>query len=450
MRMSWKGVAAGSVIAALGALGSGCSCDSPTGTENDAARPMRIDADLDAPSNSTDDVFAPERDDANIDTGPSEGFDSGAGMALNCVHRHRFGEDFWYLARDEDVSVASHASVASRPGLLVGVYSTTPRMGARRLEVFRYRVGLGGMDPVVLAGTDGGALPSVIAAGDGFWVAFVVGSEIRLARFSADMAPVGTPVTIASEATSTPPGVALAGSSGFVVWATGTTVRGRPIDAMGMPTGPAATLATAERPVQRVSIHRIGGAGTLAVSWADGGRPRVARLMGGSLGTAEFVAGDPGIFTGLDMGGQSAGTREGLPLGGATVYDLNDSGSRDVVFRVLNDSAVPSFPAATVAMGGDHAWSASVEPYLSGYALAYRAALPGIDRPALRIGYLDREGCRLGSVTDRLVVGLIDSETGAVPDLGVDENTMLIVWSDERAGEYFDYWAAVLTCTERS
>jgi hypothetical protein len=54
-------------------------------------------------------------------------------------------------------------------------------------------------------------------------------------------------------------------------------------------------------------------------------------------------------------------------------------------------------------------------------------------------------------VTDRFVVGVIDSETGAVPQLGVDGGTMLIVWSDEGAGSaFYEYWASVMTCTERS
>lgn len=153
------------------------------------------------------------------------------------------------------------------------------------------------------------------------------------------------------------------------------------------------------------------------------------------------------------MGGQSAVPTMGVPFAGATVYDLDDLGARDVVFRIIDDTTGtlrPNFPAATVASGGDYAWSASVEPFLSGYALAYRALLPGVERTALRIGYLDRDDCALGTVTDRFVLGLIDSETGAVPQLGVDGGTMLVVWSDERAGEYFDYWASVMVCSERS
>jgi hypothetical protein len=66
------------------------------------------------------------------------------------------------------------------------------------------------------------------------------------------------------------------------------------------------------------------------------------------------------------------------------------------------------------------------------------------------VGYLDRNGCRLGTVNDQFVLGLVNSETGAVPQMATDEGTMLIVWSDERRGEYHDYFASVMTCMERS
>ncbi|MBN8610621.1 MAG: hypothetical protein J0L92_08560 [Deltaproteobacteria bacterium] len=456
MRVSGSFVVSGAVSAlvVLGAGASGCTCDGPVDMmEVDAARGPRVDADLDAPGEDTaaegQDAFA-IREDANLDTGPSTGFDSGPGSALDCRHSHAFGEDFWYLARDSDDSVPSFTSVASRAGNLVGVYSTTDGAGARHLEAFRYRIGVGGMDPTVLAEGAGGALPTVVASSDGFWVAYTVGSDIRVARYGDDLSARGPAATVATEAVTTPPRIATTGTGGYVVWVVGNTIRGRPLDAAGAPTGMATTLVTSARPVQQVAIQRVGPGADLALAWADDDRPHLARFSGGAVGTAEFVGGDPGIFTSIDMGGQSAGTMEGLPLAGAAVYDLNDGGARDIVFRVVNDAIVPSFPAATVASGGDHAWSGSVEPFLSGYALAYRASLPALDRTALRIGYLDRDGCRLGSVTDRYIIGLIDSESGAVPQLAVDEGTMLIVWSDERAGEYFDYWAAVMVCTERS
>lgn len=437
------------VIAGIGlAAGAwGCSCDSGIDPNAVDAERVRADADLDAVGG--DDAFT-ERPDANNDTGPSTGFDAGGGMALDCRHSHSFGEDFWYLARDTGTSVPSFTSVAGRAGTLVGVYSTSDTTGARRIEAFRFVVGAGGRDPVVLAGATGGSLPSIVASADGFWVTFVVGTDIRLARYSADLTAIGAPITVGSDTVNTPPRVATTPSGGYVLWVTGTTIRGRMIDASGAATGAPTTLVTGAAPIQQASLQRVGGGEQLAVSWADGGRPHVARLTGGVLGTPEYVAGDVGIFTSIDMGGQSAGTMAGLPLAGATVYDLDDLGARDVVFRVLDDTFTPNFPAATVGHGGDFAWSASVEPFLTGYALAYRARLPGVARTALRIGYLDREGCRLGSVTDRFVVGLIDSDTGAVPQLGVDGNTMLIVWSDELAGEYFDYFASVMTCTERS
>jgi hypothetical protein len=442
------------VFVALGASAAGCSCDGPADPgELDAARPVRDDANVDALSDedatSVEDAFA-LRDDANLDTGPSTGFDSGPGNALDCRHSHAFGEDFWYLARDNDDSVPSFTSVASRAGNLVGVYSTTDGTGARRLEVFRYRLGVGGMDPTILAGGSGGSLPTVVASNDGFWVAFSTGTEIRVARYREDMSALAAPVAVGTDAVTTPPRMATTSSGGYVVWVVGNTIRGRALDTVGNPVGTVATLVTSDGPVQQVALQRIGSGADLVLAWANDDRPRVARLSGGTLGTAEFVGGDPGIFTSIDMAGQSAGTMLGLPLAGAAVYDLNDLGSRDIVFRVIDDRGLPSFPAATVASGGDYAWSGSVEPFLTGFAMAYRANLPGLEQTVLRIGYLDREGCRLGTVSDRYVIGLMESDTGAVPQLAVDEGTMLIVWSDERAGEYFNYWAAVMQCTERS
>ncbi len=460
-RVLVDGLAAASLVTLSAIAFAGCTCDGPVMMGDvDAARPPRIDADVDADIDAPgampeDDAFT-MRDDTNEDTGPSMGFDSGPGTALDCRHSHLFGEDFWYLARDLDATVPSFTSVAGRSGNLVGVYSSTERMGTRRVEVFRYVTGSTrrGFDPVALAGGAGGTLPTVVSSTDGFWVSFVVGTEIRVARFTADMAPIGSPVMVGSDAVTTPPRLVTTSSGGYVVWVVGNTVRGRALDSMGMPIATAATLVTGDGPIQQASLQRVGGSDQLALSWADGGRPRVASLTGGALGTAEFVAGDDGIFTSLDMGGQSAMPTMGVPFAGAAVYDLNDLGARDVIFRIIDDTTPgvlrPNFPAATVARSGDFAWSASVEPFLSGYAMAYRALLPGLERTALRIGYLDREGCALGTVSDRFVLGLIDSETGAVPQLGVDGGTMLVVWSDERAGEYFDYWASVMTCTERS
>jgi hypothetical protein len=451
-------LAGGLTIAGFGlaSLGAGCSCDNGTMMgEVDAARPMRedanVDADIDAATAVEDDAFE-MRDDTNSDVGPIVGFDAGSGFALDCRHSHVFGEDFWFLSRDNDSATPSFTSVAGRSGNLVGVYSTTTSAGARRLEVFRYQTASAmGIDPVALAGGAGGSLPTVVSSSDGFWVSFVVGNEIRVGRFGPDMAPIGSPVMVGSDTVTTPPRLMTTSSGGYVIWVTGNTIRGRALDMMGIPTGSPATLVTGSGPIQQASLQRVGGADQLAVSWADGDRPRLAQLTGGVLGTAEFVAGDPGIFTSIDMGGQSAGTMAGLPLAGAAVYDLDDLGSRDVIFRIIDDTIRPNFPAATVSSAGDFAWSASVEPFLSGYALAYRARLTGVESTVLRIGYLDREGCRLGSVTDRFVIGLIDSETGAVPQLGVDGGTMLIVWSDEAAGSAFhEYWASVMTCTERS
>lgn len=435
-------------------LVAGCDCGGGT-TDPDAFTTPRPDTNVEDPDafSESPDAFTMPGEDANIDVNAPPGFDSGPGMALDCVHNHVFGEDFWFLARDLDAAPPSFTSVAGRDGTLIGVYSTTPTAGTRRLEVFRYDLAgasPGGHDPVPLAGTDGGTLPSVAATAGGYLVSFVVGTEIRVARYDASLAPMGSPTMAGSDTVTVPPSIAHTGSGGYVVWAAGNRIRGRALDASGAPTGAVADLFTGTAPIQQATIQSLGGS-ELGVAWADGmSRPSVARLTGGTLGTAEFVAGDQGIFTSIDMGGQSMGTMAGLPLAGAAVYDLNDLGFRDVIFRVIADGAVPMFPSATVGMGGDQAWSASVEPYLSGFALAYRASVPGLDDTTLlRVGYLDREGCRLGSVTDRFVIGVIDSETGAVPQLGAQGDTLLIVWSDGHDG-FYDYWASTLTCTERS
>jgi len=431
---------------------AGCDCGGGT-MEPDAARPPREDADVDAFREPEPDAFTMPGDDANIDVNAPPGFDSGPGMALDCAHDHVFGEDFWFLARDLDTAAPSFTSVVGRDGTLIGVYSTTPSGGTRRLEYFRYDLAgatPGGRDPLPIGGTDGGSLPSVAAGEDGYWIAFVVGGEIRVGRFNADMVAMGAPMMVGADPVTVPPSIARTASGGQVVWATGNTVRGRALDASGAPTGMVTTLFTGTAPIQQATVQQLAASAELGVAWADGtDRPRVARLSGGTLGTAEFVAGDTGIFTSIDLGGASAGTMAGLPLAGAAVYDLNDMGFRDVIFRVIADGAVPMFPSATVSMGGDQAWSASVEPYLSGFAMAYRASVPGLESTLLRVGYLDREGCRLGSVTDRFVIGVIDSETGAVPQLGAQGDTLLIVWSDGHDG-FYDYWASTLTCTERS
>jgi hypothetical protein len=66
----------------------------------------------------------------------------------------------------------------------------------------------------------------------------------------------------------------------------------------------------------------------------------------------------------------------------------------------------------------------------------------------LRVGYLDRNGCDLGIVTDRFPLGQIDSDRGAAPQVTTSGNDVLIVWSDA-TDSYNDYWAATMSCTER-
>ncbi|GAB4208467.1 MAG: hypothetical protein OHK0013_26950 [Sandaracinaceae bacterium] len=446
------------------ALAAGCDCGSPPLPPMvDAARP-RVDAGAVDAYFETADIGplvdappGPREDTGPVDAFVPMGFDGGMGSALDCLHMHALGEDVFLLSRDGNKDVPSFTSVVGSDGQLVSVYSSSdfvPGSGLRNLEVFRVIAtgpDRGPVPPAIIPGTEGASLPTLAAGPGGFWLSYVQGGNIRVARFDTSFAPVGSPATVASASPTTPPRLARTSTGGFLIWVSGSEIRGRALDANAAPMGPERTLVSGGPPIQQASIERVGSGDALAVAWADGGIPRVARLdpSAGTLGTASNVAGDPGIFTSIDMGGFSPGSSMVAPLNGATVYDLNDMGFRDVVFRIVSDTALPALPVATVAMGGDQAWGATVEPFLSGYAIAYRARIPGIALPVLRVGYLDREGCRVGAVSDRFVIGTIGSETGAPPQLGVQGGTMMIVWSEEQ-DTYYEYWAATLTCGERS
>jgi hypothetical protein len=437
---------------------AGCECDAVTDVQPDLLDAARERRDA-GPRPDTDERLdaAVEQDVGPVDVFFPEGWDGGPPGSLDCVHAHRMGEDLFRLSVDGNKDVPSFASVASGAGELVAVYSSSdfvPGSGLRNLEVFRLRSS--GADPVVppalIPGTEGASLPTLVAGDDGYWLSYVQGGSILVARFDASFAPVGAPSTVVSASPSVPPQLVRTSTGGYVAWVSGVEIRGRPLDANGAPSGAERLLLMGSSAFQQASLERVGAEDALALAWADGGRPRVARLdpSTGTLGPASDLSGDPGIFTSLDMAGiSSAGDMGEVPLAGAAVYDLNDLGFRDVVFRVVSESGSSSLPVATVAAGGDQAWGATVAPYLSGYAVAYRAMVAGLPRPVLRVGYLDREGCRVGAVSDRYVVGALGSATGAPAELGVEGGTMLIVWSEER-DTYFEYWAATLTCTERS
>jgi hypothetical protein len=459
----------GLLVAPL-ALAAGCECGTaPIDPVIDAARP-RVDAGPVDAYFETADIGplvdappGPREDTGPVDAFVPMGFDGGVGAALDCLHRHALGEDVFLLARDGNKDVPSFTSVVGSDGQLVSVYSSSdfvPGSGLRNLEVFRVIASgpdRGPVPPALVPGTTGASLPTLAAGPGGYWLSYVQDGSIRVARFDTSFAPVGSPATIASASPTTPPRLARTSTGGFILWVSGNEIRGRALDANAAPVGMERVLVSGGPAIQQASIQRVGMGDALAVAWAVAGAtpaerlPRVARLdpSTGSLGTANNLAGDPGIFTSLDMGGLSPGSDMAAPLSGAAVYDLDDMGFRDVVFRIVSDTAMPALPAASVAMGGDQAWGATVEPFLSGYALAYRARIPGIATPVLRVGYLDRDGCRVGAVSDRFVVGAIGSETGAPPVLGVQGGTMMIVWSDEH-DSYFEYWAATLTCGERS
>ena len=200
-----------------------------------------------------------------------------------------------------------------------------------------------------------------------------------------------------------------------------------------------------------MALQRVGGADAVSLTWSDGTtRPSVAlvNVAAGTIGTAMPLAGDVGAFSSLDMAGQSMAVPRGVPLDGAGVYDIQDGASRDVLFRVLTATGGVTLPTATVGSGGDLAWSASVDAYLTGYLIAYRARLAGDTRTFLRVGYLDREGCRLGTVTDRFPLGQIESDRGATPQITSTGGDVLIVWSDA-SDSFNDYYAATMSCTER-
>ena len=458
MRDLNSGVLGVSLLLALtGVTASGCDCGGEVINMDDAGRTPR-DAGSDANGGGEVDAPAEDTNTPPVDTNAMpadawvpEGIDASVGMALNCVHAHRLNEDYFRLSRDGNADNPPATAVATREGEMVGVYSSTDFVagsGERNLEVFRRNAAGEIIAPAIIPSTVGANLPAVVPTTDGYWIAYQQGGNVFVSRVNATFtmatpAMVGTgPITVAPQLVKTSTG-------GFVAWVSGGRIQGRSLNASGAPLGAEAMLVAG--PVQHMTLQRVGPADAVSLTWSNGTtRPSVAPLTvaTATLGTIMPLAGEFGAFSSLDTAGQSVAVMGGRALDGAGVYDLEDGASRDVVFRVLSESGGTALPAATVAFGGDSAWAPSVDSYLSGYLIAYRARLAGGTRTFLRVGYLDRNGCELGRVTDRFPLGQIDSERGAAPQITTSGGDVLIVWSDA-TDAFNEYWAATMTCTER-
>lgn len=436
---------------------AGCDCGGAVMGTEDAFRP-RNDVGEDAGASGED--ASVDADLNGIDTNalPNDafipgGFDASIGMALNCVHTHSLGEDYFRLSRDGDAENPPATAVASRGGELVGVYSSTnflPGSGERHLEVFRRDAAGTIVSPAIIPNTLGANLPAVVPSTDGYWIAYQQGGNVFVTRTNATMT-TATPSMVGTGPITTAPQLVKTSAGGYVAWVTGGRVHGRALDAMGAAAGSERTLEMGMRPVLHMALQRVGAADAVSLTWSDGTtRPSVAlvNVAAGTIGTATPLAGDVGAFSSLDMAGQSMAVPGGIALAGAGVYDIEDGASRDVLFRVLTATGDATLPTATVGAGGDLAWAASVDAYLTGYLIAYRARLAGDTRTFLRVGYLDRNGCELGTVTDRFPLGLIDSDEGATPQITSTGGDVLIVWSDA-SDSFNDYYAATMSCTER-
>lgn len=447
-----------SLLFAVGSAAAGCDCGGTIVAE-DAARTPR-DAGNDANGGGGGDDASVDANVPTIDTNAMpddafvpEGIDASLGMALNCVHSHRINEDYFRLSRDGDPANPAATAVATRGGELVGVYSSTDFVagsGERNLEVFRRDAAGMIVAPAIIPNTVGANLPAVVPTTDGYWIAYQQGTNVVVSRVNAAFT-MATPSVVGTGPITVPPQLVKTSSGGFVAWVTGGHVHGRALDASGAATGTESTLDSSARAIQRMALQRVGPADAVSITWSDGStRPSVAsvNVAAGTLGTVSALAGEIGAFSSLDTAGLSATVAGGRALDGAGVYDLEDGMSRDVVFRVLTEIGGTALPAATVGVAGDQAWAPSVDTYLSGYLIAYRARLAGGTRTFLRVGYLDRNGCMLGTVTDRFPLGQIDSDRGAAPQVVTSGNDVLIVWSD--ATDMFnEYWAATMSCTER-
>ena len=445
-----------SLLLAVGAgATSGCDCGGTVVTPDDTGRMPRDagsdsgavvedDASIDANAPAID--TNPTLDDAFVPGGP----DAPLGMALNCVHTHSLGDDYFRLSRDGDADNPPATSVATRAGEMVGVFSTSNDAGTRSLQVFRRTAAGEIIAPATIPNSTGANLPNIVATTDGYWIAYQQGTNVIVARVNADFT-MSTPSTVGTGPITTAPQLVKTSTGGFVAWITGGDVRGRALDAMGAASGTERTLDASAMPIRHMALQRVGAEDAVSITWSDGvSRPSVApvNVAAGTVGAVMPLAGEFGAFSSLDTAGQSVEVVGGRALDGAGVYDLEDGASRDVVFRVLTATGATALPAATVGIGGDLAWAPSVDTYLSGYLIAYRARLVGGTSTFLRVGYLDRNGCDLGIVTDRFPLGQIDSDRGAAPQVTTSGNDVLIVWSDA-TDSYNDYWAATMSCTER-
>ncbi|MBX3245937.1 MAG: hypothetical protein KF901_02005 [Myxococcales bacterium] len=157
----------------------------------------------------------------------------------------------------------------------------------------------------VAIGTSGASAPAVAAHAGGFVVAYVQGGQVLAARYDAEGASVGEPVTVGAGAQPTV--AALADGRFYVAFDDGGSVRGRAYTAEGAPASDALLLGPGVRPAAGAGAERF------FVAWESSGQVR-ARVVDGAGAPARNRENPPtpDAFT------VSAGAEPTVAVGGPT------------------------------------------------------------------------------------------------------------------------------------
>lgn len=380
------------------------------------------------------------------------GPDAGPASAVSCPSTATFVAPI-ILGRDQDTNAPVQITVAASATRAAAVYSNQSGAGIRSLylsSIVEEPATASEIMPVSIPGTTDATLPAMVAAPNGFALAYVLPSSIELRAFDTSLVPRATSIAVALT-TITPtiaPAIYMDADGGVILWAIGTTIYGRTIDSTISTLGAESVVTTL--PADAVSIQVAAmqnGQLTLGYATRTGGS-YVAPLERSSLGvSSSFALASPAVYgTALDLAGPS-GT-----AAGAAVFD--DGATRPQAFlRFLQANGRPSTVAAIgIGEGNDPTFDPVVEPIPTGFAMGYISRDAITLPPYIRLAFTLGTDLSTPRITSRCqIVGfdqaIIESVTFSPLALSRLGASLVVAWG-EAHDMYTDYYVRVVRVPE--
>ncbi|MCB9614609.1 MAG: hypothetical protein H6721_02915 [Sandaracinus sp.] len=291
----------------------------------------------------------------------------------------------------------------------------------------------------------GATEPDVAAVGGAWWiVARESDGAVRLFRYDAEVAAVGTPVALASGASS--PRIAAAGEGAFVAWREGASVRGRLVSATGT-AGAVVELGTATGEFD-LALHGEDAAVLLRAGTDESPTRVQGSRVGDGTPTSLLVGGSEESVGSVGLAGPTREAPDGVfPFYGAVAFDVRIGDSfRSIRLAVLDEAGTPAYGEWRVSGPGEYAWAASATDWGGGYLVAYRARVEDGGFSLIRVSLLDREACEVGRVDEQLTVASTTTEAGSETTVTSTGRGHFVVGWGETRSDLTEYRIAVGRC----